>query len=196
MDEIDPSADTSGKIRAAMLALSSEGGKLNHDNVAARAGVSRRTVYRRYPDQNALRQGLWGLISIDRPWPNDIDAWLSGGLHEHYRCVESRADEMVLALATLEGRAMRNALKEPRTAAYLSLYAEATARLPEPDRTWAIGALQFLGSAFPWIGLADQWGMDEEASATAMTWAIRTLLADLAKRGATPLNQDSPDQPS
>jgi hypothetical protein len=33
----------------------------------------------------------------------------------------------------------------------------------------------------------DQWDMDGEAIGTTVVWAIRTLLADLEKRGNRPL---------
>jgi hypothetical protein len=48
---------------------------------------------------------------------------------------------------------------------------------------YAVAALQFIGSGFAWREMRDQWGMDGEAISTTVLWAIRTLLADLEKRG-------------
>lgn len=181
---------TRSRIGQALLALMAEGEKLNHDNVAARAGLSRRTVYRHFPDQSALRQEVWVLLSSQGKMPTDLDDWLTNGISRLYRQFDQRAAEMTVAMASAEGRAMRNSVTPQRIAAYRALYAAATKALPEPDRTHAVAALQFIGSGFAWREMRDQWNMDGEAIAETVLWALRTLLADLAKRGDRPLAED------
>ncbi len=61
------------------------------------------------------------------------------------------------------------------------------AALAEPDRTRAIAVIQLLSSGFVWREMRDQWGMDAEGMAAAANWAIGVLLADLRRRGSTPL---------
>jgi AcrR family transcriptional regulator len=179
--------DNRSRIGRALLELMTDGERLNHDNVAARAGLSRRTVYRHFPDQLALRQEIWSLLSSQGKLPTDLSDWLGNGILRLYRQFDERAAAVTVALASAEGRAMRNSVTPERVAAYRALYAEATAALPEPDRTRAVAALQFIGSGFAWREMHDQWDMDGEAIGTAVVWAIRTLLADLEKRGNRPL---------
>jgi hypothetical protein len=121
--------------------------------------------------------------------PTDLGDWLTSGIPRLYRQFDERASEITVAMASAEGRAMRNSMTPERVEAYRALYAEATAALAEPDRTHAIAALQFIGSGFAWREMRDQWGMDGEAIATTVLWAIRTLLADLEKRGGRSLGE-------
>lgn len=193
MADSDPQPSTDERIGEALLALLAEGEKLNHDNVAARAGVSRRTVYRRYADQQALREALWTLLSSQGKMPTDRGDWLTNGIPRLYRQFDARASAMTVAMASAEGRAMRNAVTPQRTAAYRALYADLTATLPEPDRTHATAVLQLIGSGFAWREMRDQWGMDGAAIAESVLWAIRTLMADLARRGNRPL-AEGPDE--
>jgi AcrR family transcriptional regulator len=179
--------DTESRIGQALLELMAEGERLNHDNVAARAGLSRRTVYRRFPDQAALRKEIWKLLSSQGKLPTDLDDWLANGIPRLYRQFDERAAAATVALASAEGRAMRNSITSDRAEAYRALYAEATAALPEPDRTHAVAALQFIGSGFAWREMRDQWEMDGDTIATTVQWVIRTLLADLEKRGCLPI---------
>ncbi|WP_311028587.1 TetR/AcrR family transcriptional regulator [Mesorhizobium koreense] len=186
--------DTRSRIGEALLALMADGERLNHDNVAARAGISRRTVYRHFPDQVALRKEIWTLLSSQGKLPTDLSNWLTTGIPRLYRQFDERAAAATVAMASAEGRAMRNSITPDRVEAYRALYAKATASLPEPDRTHAVAALQFIGSGFAWREMRDQWGMDGEAISTTVLWAIRTLLADLEKRGGRPLS-DGPASP-
>jgi AcrR family transcriptional regulator len=183
MTQAETPNETRNRIGEALLALMADGERLNHDNVAARAGLSRRTVYRHFPDQAALRKEIWTRLSSQGKLPTELSDWLANGIPRLYRQFDERAAAATVALASAEGRAMRNNITPDRVAAYRALYAEATATLPEPDRMYAVAALQFIGSGFAWREMRDQWGMDGEAISTTVLWAIRTLLADLEKRG-------------
>jgi len=187
MTQAENQNDNRNRIGQALLELMADGEKLNHDNVAARAGISRRTVYRHFPDQLALRQEIWTLLSSQGKLPTDLDDWLANGIPRLYRQFDGRAAAMTVALASAEGRAMRNSVTPDRVSAYRALYAEATAALAEPDRTHAVAALQFIGSGFAWREMRDQWDMDGEAISATVLWVIRTLLADLEKRDGRPL---------
>lgn len=189
MDDSVSKPGTRDRIGAALLALMADGEKLNHDNVAARAGVSRRTVYRHFSDQEALRGALWSLLSSQGKMPSDLVDWLANGIPRLYRQFDARAATMTVAMASAEGRAMRNTVTPERVAAYRALYAKHTAGLPEPDRTRAIAALQFIGSGFAWREMRDQWGFDGAAISETVLWVIHTLLADLAARGGKPLRE-------
>ena len=70
-------AETAGRIRATAFALLSDasGPSFSHEQVADRAGVSARTVYRHFPTQADLVRGAWEQLR-DRTgtrWPRTLD---------------------------------------------------------------------------------------------------------------------------
>lgn len=183
--------DMRGRIETAMLEgfASGEPARLGHDALAEAAGVSRRTVYRYFPDKDALMKALWNrLASAIGPnaWPESGPDVLAR-LPSLFAGFDANAPAMIVAMASAQGRAMRNAMTAERTAAWRAALAEETDALPEPDRTMAIAVIQYLGAGFAWSEMRDQWGLDGPTSAAACAWAIRTLLKDLASRGGRPL---------
>lgn len=179
-------AHTRAKIDDAILALMAEGDRLNHDQVAQRAGVSRRTVYRYYPDQAALRAAAWARVGPVGGMPRTLDSFV-GGLTDRFANFDANADAMTVVMASAEGRAIRNVMRDERVAAFREMLAPEVEALADPDRTRAIAVLQLLGSGFAWREMRDQWDLDGAEAATACRWAIETLLADLARRGTKAL---------
>ncbi|MEI9928066.1 MAG: helix-turn-helix domain-containing protein [Sphingomonas sp.] len=179
---------TRAKIEDALLDLMAEGERLTHDLVAARAQVSRRTVYRYFPDQEALRAAAWARVGPAGGIPKSLDD-LIGGIGGRFANFDDKAAAMTVVMASAEGRAIRNVMKPERVAAFRAMLADTTAELPEPDRTWAIAMFQFLGSGFAWREMRDQWDMTGAEAATACRWAAEVLLADLARRGGKPLGE-------
>jgi len=176
---------TNDRIRSAMLAIMAKGLALTHDAVAAEAGVSRRTVYRRFPDQEALRHEVWRLLSPSGVMEGDL-AWLLGpGLAETFGAFDARANSMTVAMASAEGRAIRNQQTAQRQAYYRQLYAEPLAGLDEPQRTQTLAVLQLLSSGLAWREMRDQWGLSAPQMAEAARWAITALLREIAARTPT-----------
>jgi len=176
-----------------MIGLMADGDRLNHDAVAERAGVSRRTVYRYFPDQDALRHAAWARMSPGGRIPDTLDDLL-GGLEERFAKFDRNAAAMTVALASADGRAMRNQMKAEREIAYRGMFGEAVNGLAEPDRTWALAAIQLMSSGFVWREMRDQWDMDAQGMATAANWAIDVLMADLRRRGGKPLATGAADR--
>ncbi len=193
-DAISDNSHTRDRIADAMIELMANGERLNHDAVATQAGLSRRTVYRYFPDQEALRHGAWTRMSPGGRIPDAIDELL-GGLEERFAKFDHNAAAMTVALASADGRAMRNQVKAERKAAYRGMFGQHVAALDEPDRTRAIAIIQLLSSGFVWRELRDQWDMDAHGMAAAASWAIAVLIADLHHRGAAPL-AEGPADPS
>lgn len=178
---------TRARIQEAAMAVMGEGAKLTHDLVAARAGVSRRTVYRYFPDQAALRQGAWRAMAPAGGMPRTLDQLL-GEMRARFGKFDDNAAAMTVAMASAEGRAIRNAMKPERVAAYRAMLEAPTAALAEPDRTLAIAMIQLLSSGFAWREMRDQWDLSGDAIGTACIWATEVLLADLRARGDRPLS--------
>lgn len=192
-ESVSSNSHTRAAIEEAMIGLMADGGHLNHDAVAERAGVSRRTVYRYFPDQDALRHAAWARMSPGGRIPDTLDDLL-GGLEERFAKFDRNAAAMTVALASADGRAMRNQMKAERERAYRSMFGEAVDGLAEPDRTWALAAIQLMSSGFVWREMRDQWDMDAHGMATAANWAIDVLLADLRRRGGKPLAEGAADR--
>lgn len=173
------------KIEEALLALTAEGERINHDLVAERAGVSRRTVYRYFPDREALLGGLWSRLSPVTAFyrmPDTVDHILTM-LERLYTGFDDNADAMTVVMASAEGRTMRNLKTAERRAGYRKAFADVTAHLNEPQRTEAVAVMQLLNSGFVWREMRDQWELDGLQMAEACRWAIETLLADLRAGG-------------
>jgi AcrR family transcriptional regulator len=164
--------------------------RLTHDAVAEAVGISRRTVYRYYPDRDALMKALWHRTTRAAGpgvgFPNDAREVL-GRLDEVFCGFDSNAAAMMVALSSPEGRAVRNAMKAERDLAWRKALAGETADLSELDRKMVLGIIQLLSTGLAWRELRDQWDLEGSEIATACRWAIATLLKDIEKRGSRPL---------
>lgn len=185
-DATDAAAlNNDARIDRALLDLMASGEPITHDAVAALADVSRRTVYRRFADQAALRQRIYMLLSPPTGLTGDLQFLLSGGLAEQFRKFDEVGAAMTVTMASAEGRAIRNQKTPERTAYYREIFADATSALNEPARTQAIAVMQLLASGLAWREMRDQWDLDGDAIASACGWAIQTLV-HAAKAGNGP----------
>ena len=179
------------RILDAVIALMADGqSELNHDAVAERTGISRRTVYRYFVDRQALLAGaserVRELAGKRVKFPETEEDLLD--THSIYTGLDSIAPIATLVRSTPDGRAMRLAQKAERQASYTTATADAVKALPKRDRQLATAMLQVLHTT-PWLEMRDHWDFTGEQMARATNWAIRTLLKDLRVRGSTPLDQ-------
>jgi AcrR family transcriptional regulator len=168
--------------------------KATHEALATRVGVSRQTVYRHFPDREALMQALWERMNARMSaggLPSD-ETSLIEGLAALYANFDSAADLVTLAQSTIQGRAMRLSVKGRRTAAFRKAAAGAVAGLSPREATKAVAVLQLLHGGQAWIEMRQQWGLTGPEAAEACAWAIRTLLADLHERSGRPLRESIP----
>jgi AcrR family transcriptional regulator len=187
--------ETRLRILDAFIAMMGEGDTiLNHDTLAERAGVARRTVYRYFPDRGVLMDAaLLRVRELAGPqvsYPDSAEELLAT-LEPIYTGFDSIAPINVMLRATPQGRALRLAQKKRRVARYTRALAEEVKDLPEEDRKLATAMLQVLHTT-PWLEMRDQWGLDGRQIARATGWAVRTLLRDLKERNGLPLDQDRP----
>lgn len=164
-------------IDSALLDLMADGQPITHDAVAALSGVSRRTIYRRFADQKALRQRVWQLLSPPQAFSYSLEELLDHGLKRQLAGFDENTAAMTVSMASAEGRAMRNTVTAQRVAYYRGLFDTELAALPEPLRTEVIAALQTLCSGFAWREGHDQWGLDGESVARGCVWVIRAAIA-------------------
>lgn len=184
------------RILEAFMALLTEGaGDLSHDAVADRAAVARRTVYRYFPDRQAIMDAaLLHVRELAGPqvtYPKDAQDLLNT-LEPIYSGFNSIAPIATMLRSTPQGRQMRLAQNKRRLASYTRALADAVKALPAEDRKLATAMLQVLHTT-PWLEMRDHWDLDGKQIARATGWAVRTLLKDLRKRGKIPLDEDIPE---
>jgi AcrR family transcriptional regulator len=187
--------ETRARILDTFITMMSEGDAvLNHDMLAERAGVARRTVYRYFPDRAALMEAtLLRVRELAGPqvtYPGSAGELLAT-LEPIYTGFDAIAPIAVMLRTTPQGRAVRLAQKERRVARYTKALADAVKELPKEDGKLATAMLQVLHTT-PWLEMHDQWGLDGRQIARATGWAVRTLLNDLKRRGGLPLDEDAP----
>lgn len=183
------------RIADAMAELLGEGRiDVTHDLIAERTGISRRTVYRYFPDRESLHDALServrAMAGKNVIMPRD-EADLTGTLHDIYTGFDSIAPLVTMVRSTPQGRAIRRASNRQRVASYTAAMADAVKDLPPGDRTLATAMVQALHTT-PWLEMRDHWDLSGEQIARATGWAIRTLLRDLRARAGAPLDEDAP----
>lgn len=165
-------------------------------DVADRAGVSHRTVYRYFPDRDALLDGLAGKLDglfRERDLPllpdaaTDIAEQVQSAFDvfaEHPRLVRAVA---VGALATGEQPRSRRV----RDRVFRERVEEAAEGVPDAEARAASAVVRYLANSLAWVALTDQLGLDEGEATDAVSWAVETLLADLRQRASAP--NDAPE---
>jgi len=167
----------------------------SHDALAKRVGVSRQTVYRYFPDRDALMEALWTRINAElsgdgAPGFPTTEQALLGQLAPLFANYDRIAPLITISQSTPQGRAMRLSVKDRRSQAFLDATADAAAGLDAQDRRLAAAIVQLLVGGQAWLEMRQQWDLTGDQMARASGWAVRTLLADLRKRGGRPLDQD------
>uniref|UniRef100_UPI0025E3DA59 TetR/AcrR family transcriptional regulator n=1 Tax=Nevskia sp. TaxID=1929292 RepID=UPI0025E3DA59 len=136
------------RVANELIALVSEGRlDLTHDLVAERLGIPRRTLYRYFPNQEALMQAAWDRVTAlagpNVTFPRCEDD-LVNQLPDIYKGFDAIAPIATLVRSTPQGRAMRLSQKKRRVASYLAATSDAVRQLPAKDRKLAVAILQVL----------------------------------------------------
>ncbi|MET0360879.1 MAG: helix-turn-helix domain-containing protein [Sphingobium sp.] len=182
-------ADVRTRILDSVLDLLLDGADINHDKVAERTGIARRTVYRYFPDQAALMQPVWDCIAaLAGPGVTfpDSEAGMLASMDDIYRGFDTIAPLATIVRSTPQGRTARLAQKEVRNARYVAAAADAVAGLPREDARLATAMLQLLHTT-AWLEMRDNWALTGDQIATTCRWAMQVLLKDLRARGDRPL---------
>ena len=184
-------ADARKRICDAVIELMADGrSDISHDVVAEVTGISRRTIYRYFPDREALLSAantrVRDLAGSRVIFPASEQDLLD--TPSIYEGLDRIAPIATLVRSTPQGRAMRLSQKRERQESYRAATADAVKDLPECDRVLATAILQVLHST-PWLEMRDHWDLNGTQIGRATAWAIRTLLADLRERAANRLTR-------
>lgn len=187
---------TRSRIEDALLETLADGDPsgINHDQIAQRAKVGRRTVYRYFPDRTSLLQAGWERLnraaSPNVGMPESAKSILDG-MEELYTGFDRNPEAMTVTMASAEGRAIRNAMTPRRVTAYRAALAAETDHLDPDTRDLAVAVIQLLNSGFVWREFRDQWGLDGSDMARACRWAVSVLLDELRNGGGPPKRIDA-----
>ena len=179
-------------VDAALEALAAnEFDRATHEGLAERVGVARRTVYRYFPDREALLNAMWTRVIRDPALaayslPTD-EGSLTSTLADFFAKMDENALAMTVAMTTPRGRELRATVRDVRGKAWRKACAERVSALPEGERDLPLAVLQLLRSGFAWLEMRDQWRLNGEQIAIAVGWATRVLTADLRDRAGRPL---------
>lgn len=164
--------------------------------IARVAGVSQPTVYRHFPDRDALLAGL-----VDRL--DELSARVghhanASSLDEWAARIESMFVSSDLHPAAAKAEALLNAdprrfAEQTRERSQLvrSLVETELDELDATDRASVAALLRCLGSAQTWLRMREEFGVSGTVSGPVVAWAIRTLAREAAAAGTMPSTEST-----
>lgn len=151
------------------------------EELAREAGVSRRTLYRYFPNRTDL-------LTAAGEWIRDEELQLPveigpEGIVASFRAaaaqLQQRPQLARALLRTQTGRALRGGYRDARVRAIRAAIRREVPGLPRGEVERAAGVLSYVCSSSAWITIQDEAGLDAAAAQSAVVWAIETLLAQL-----------------
>lgn len=157
-------------------------------DVADRAGVSHRTVYRHFPGRDALLDGLARELDAlfderDLPILPENASDISEQLRIAFRLFGERPSLIRAVAVGALSTGIQPGTRKERDRVFRAKIEEAAGCLPDPEARKASAVIRYLANSLAWVVLTDQLGLDEEEVGDAVAWAVDTLLADLERRG-------------
>ena len=173
-------------ILQALTEQLAEGGlaDFNIPAVARRAGISVRTVYRYFPTRDALLAavGDWienRLIAVPRPTTSDE---IADRAEEAFASFDEHAQLMLAHIESDLGKAVLMPGRKRRIEAHSSALRDATAHLDPAAASAAAAIVSYLAGSLAWKTLREEFDMSGLESGVAVSWALRTLIADIRQR--------------
>jgi TetR/AcrR family transcriptional regulator, cholesterol catabolism regulator len=161
-----------------------EPGDLVVPEVARRAGVSLRTVYRHFPGREELIAAAGEWIGV-----NVLAAGMAETLEEipaEYAENAARWDEhpnLVQAMAFSRGaNSLRSVRRRKRLETIREALQEVTEGLSEAEAREACGVFAYLDNMLAWVTMRDEAGLDGKEVGEAVAWAMQVLIEDLRRR--------------
>ena len=157
-------------------------------DIAAAAGVSERTVYRHFPDRDALLEGLSQRLHLDGAKPSFAVGSLDDIAPTSRHLMELLDDHFVTARA----EAVFNA--DPRrfaadtqtnTRELRELLAKGVPELDEREQLRIAAVIRCLVSTQAWLRMREEFGVPGTESGPVVAWVIDTIIREL-RAGNTP----------
>jgi AcrR family transcriptional regulator len=152
-----------------------------HEQIASRAEIALRTVYRYFPSRDELLDAVWQESTAKlrlSSFPNS-ETSLIEAIDPVFRSLDENAALMRGLLRSNAGQEMRARDNEHRRQGIADALENATRHLEEDARRRVTAVFQTLFSARAWEIMRDRAGLAEGEPAQAAMWAIQTLLSAL-----------------
>ena len=165
--------------------------QLTMAGVAARAGVTERTVFRHFASRDELIKAVWPRMQAlvrSRGFPTTADDLIEtpNRLFPEF----DKEEGLVRASAfSAAGREVRRASNAERRAAVLASVRDAFPGIGEPELTRIAAVAQLINSAYGWAIMKDHWGLDGTEAGIAASQALAVLLG---RRPAGPVPRSTP----
>ncbi len=161
---------------------------ISRKELAGAAGVAERTVYRHYPNRQALRDALAERLeqlgAVDMAEMGDLDELVA-----HVPLVfQEFDDDLALHRAGVLAAADPRLLSAPtraRTERWSRLASESFPELSPPQSKALAAAMRMLVSSQTWLRLREEFGYDGDDAGRLTSWATGALL-DAVRAGNTP----------
>lgn len=160
------------------LLRSGQAGSVTIAEIAARAGMTERTVYRHFENREVLMAAVWLAVNdiVKTPaLPNTPEALIAQPLTA-FPGFDSEEPLMRTLVMTEEGRALRLSVNDKRKEGMRAAVRAACPGLKEPAFTQICAVVQLLDSSLAWLSMRDYWGLTGKEAGQAASNAIAILL--------------------
>lgn len=164
-------------------------------DVAERAGVSQRTIYRHFETRDAMLDALVGWVEErvsalgGMALPEDVDQVVPA-LRAKFRALDEVAP-IATAVLKLDMASRDHSQQSDRSAqAIRGALAGTTTHLPPDVAEMVIAVIRQIASSRTWLALHEEADVDGVWSADVVAWVVETLLEEL-KGGRGPDNDPS-----
>ncbi|MCB0713233.1 MAG: TetR/AcrR family transcriptional regulator [Ignavibacteriae bacterium] len=156
-------------------------------SVADRAGVSHRTVYRHFPNREALLEGLGekiedlSALSNSLQLPRTISDF-EQGIAEAFQLLEDHEEMMTAFLQVSITTNFRPKQTRARDSATLEIVRDLAPALPPQEQKEAAALIRFLASSLSWMIFKTQFGLSGEEASRTVREALKMIHKNLVRR--------------
>lgn len=153
-------------------------GALRLSDIAARAGMTERTLYRHFATREDLLKAVWPKLQarVGSPGFPETAAALAEQPTWLFPNFDAEGGAVRASLFSPAGRELRRALNPERQAAIRKGVSAARPDLGEPALTRLCAVIHLIGGAYGWAIMKDAWDLSGEEAGRAATEATQVLL--------------------
>ena len=170
-------------LEAVVDCLNEEKEELTIEDVAARAGVTKRTIYRHFATRDDLLKATWPAmqrrvgLNPNRPGGFvDKAEELANLSLRLFPAFDTQRGAVRASVFSKPGREIRMAVNEQRKAGFIASVKDARPDLNKQELLRLAATVQLLNSAFAWAIMKDFWGLDGDEAGRAVSDATHLLL--------------------
>ena len=188
---VDQANQTRERILEAFAEQLVDGGlkDFSIERVASRAGVSTRTVYQHFPNRDDLLDAVttWldERVAVEAVTEATDSEEFLHGIGAAFASFDEHETMIRAQLITELGQTIRAHGRSRRRPAIESIVRRAAPNLAPSEIRRATSVIHYLASSEAWRSMKDESGLSGREAGQAVTWAIRTLLAELKQQERT-----------